>query len=300
LTSAGRQFSPRTFGEGQSDAIWGELIDALGPIIGPKADRQSNRSSSPHEIGPQFVRLFLALRVGLLRGRIRRGPAPGTPVPRTDLPDSIATSWHSFGVARTWNVPSGVRAVKGPRGLRLIGEAGDLIDAFDDLRAPAVPEDDVVLAPWRLTSSNNEPEDLNPYLIVYSADAWLWAPGLLQEIANGQQSSPFDFSFAPSSSFSLDGHYLGASLLGVTRYDFGRLRMNELTPPESWPAARARLETYGLGAVMYNPYVSDRTWAANLGALQDGEVVVEGFAVADTLEELTDLLIHQPVSNIST
>jgi hypothetical protein len=47
----------------------------------------------------------------------------------------------------------GVRAVRGPRGLKLIGEADELIAAFDDLRSPSVPEDDVLLGPWRLTSS---------------------------------------------------------------------------------------------------------------------------------------------------
>jgi hypothetical protein len=61
-----RQFNPRTFGEDQSEAIWDELIEALAPIIGPKAEIEVTdpllRTRSAHNI----ARLFLALRVGLL------------------------------------------------------------------------------------------------------------------------------------------------------------------------------------------------------------------------------------------
>lgn len=197
-------------------------------------------------------------------------------------------------MSRPWELPTGVEAIEGPRGVRLIGEADGLITALLDLQELCVPEGDITLGPWLLTSASEAPEDQDPHLIVYSADAWLLVPCVLIDVPTGGYHTPFDFEQV---------HYcrpplrdIGVSLLGVPRYPEHLRKLNETPPPDSWPDARLRLKQHNLGAVLHvarhRRSKTDLEWEADLIDLKTGEITAESFATAPSLDELSDILLN--------
>ena len=61
------QFAARPIGEAEREAVWAELLAALDPVIGPKADLNMTDPLVRTERAHNIARLFLALRVGLLQ-----------------------------------------------------------------------------------------------------------------------------------------------------------------------------------------------------------------------------------------
>ena len=189
-----------------------------------------------------------------------------------------------------WTLPDGASAVRGPRGLRIVADAGDLRESFLELERLCVPKNDVVLGPWFLRSVDDVPEDPDPNHIFYSVESWGIIPNICADVGVGRYSSPLDFDFPMRDQILSPGHFIGASLLGVTRLDWRVPRGTpDCTPPEEWRGARRRLERYGLGATIFP---SGHIWHSNLVSLTDGGIVLGDFAAAPTMEEVVDLLLY--------
>jgi hypothetical protein len=188
-------------------------------------------------------------------------------------------------------LPEGVRAVSGPKGLRLLGKAIPLIETCTRLREIGELRDGdfATVDNWYLHVSSTEPEERHRGTITYSSEAWRVAAGVLIEVPSGGYRSPLDFGDVRFCERSEPD--IGVSLLGVTRYDLGRhpSRAVELREPDNLVAVEEAYAEKGMGVLLRRDDLIDiASWTIDLVSLATGEIMDERHAVGMSMEAAVD------------
>ena len=196
-----------------------------------------------------------------------------------------------------WSIPSGIRLAEGPKGLRLLGESGDLLDAFDELRfllcgsGPRETLDDragtaVRAGDWDLYVKGDLTVVPNPHRVSYSGKEWATAMSICRDVACGRILSPADFHQVGLAPAHIPD--IGVSVTGVTRYDWAFPNYPEINVPEAWTGVRKNLDAKGQTVLLR--HTSLRAWEARQVDLASGEISKLPIETAATLEALVDLL----------
>jgi hypothetical protein len=188
-------------------------------------------------------------------------------------------------------LPESVGTVRGPHGLRLVGDATELVDAIDKMRVlERLPENGVVaLREWKLmVSSQVEPADENT--VLFSSKEWRVILGVLSDIPSGGYGSPLDFGDVGYGERRYPD--IGVSVLGITRYDLrGRPGSTPTVPvPDSWEDARTVLARRGFSCLFrlrLDNLVSGEkhySWVADRVSLETGDLVNRDFLTGTSID----------------